>query len=196
MRVLMTKKGTLVPLLLLGALVAVGLSAGLTAANPGEAGLGAAEVLSARDHAAQRAATTMTTSVTAMLQGKPWIAGKYSTGMGETCIEIRSPEGWRSGGCMAAEGGANQKPLDLITGRTPSVTYVIGLVRRDVDHVEVTTRDCVRNTARVADNVLLHVLPNASSKAGPYRVVAEDAVGSVIETVTLPGEQGSGPPSC
>lgn len=168
----------------------------LTWASSRSSGLPPDSALQSRRDAIQAASRAMTPSITQLVEGERWIAGKYLTRLKETCLEVRAPQGWSAGTCMAPEGSANQEAIDATIGATGEFQYVLGLVRPDVAVVELVVENCSTRRLRSVDNVVLDVRPVSAEAGRPYRVIARDAAGRILGSVEFQVGEGGTRPDC
>jgi hypothetical protein len=175
------KKGYVVVLVVVA--VAVGALVGVTRAGSTDR----ASVSEARHDAAERA-QALAPQVQHVLDGEAWGAAKYTNDLGESCVEIRSPAGWRSGRCAPAG-----RVPEVTVGGTTTHTYVYGVVPSAVNAVEIIADDCSVVRAKVRDGVVLHV--TSADRSAPA-IVRTEGTGQVNRTVRLDGLKAGAAAGC
>jgi hypothetical protein len=130
-----------------------------------------------------------TTSIERTFSGTVWRAGVAVNGLGETCLDIRSPGGWQAFTCAHAN---VQEPIRAYTGGTREVGFLHGIAAPNLRGVKVVRSDCSTRELSVApDGVFLDVYDPAEPT--PYKVVGFDAVGEDVASFVFDGRGVSAP---
>jgi hypothetical protein len=125
--------------------------------------------------------------------GQTWTAGLATNGP-ETCVELRSPSGQRSGSCYSASDLAVLGPIRAYSGGIGDVRFLYGTAAPTVKTLKLVRSDCSVQTLDVAPNgVFLNI--DASSAASPYKVSALAPSGDLIASTVLRGRGVGSPPS-
>lgn len=131
----------------------------------------------ARKHAADAVEQTLKMSVSQMVDGREWAVGRFDNTFGETCVDLRSPSGWRAVNCPPASTEA--RGIVAINVGGVDTKYVYGLAGDGVARIELVTADCARFPVQLNNQVFLYILPKGSSEGDA--LVARDAFGTVID---------------
>ena len=96
--------------------------------------------------------------------GQTWTAGLAANGR-ETCVELRSPSGQRSGSCYTASDLTVLGPIRAYSGGIGDVRFLYGTAAPTVKTIKLVRADCSVQTLDVAaDGVFLSIdSPSAAS---------------------------------
>jgi hypothetical protein len=119
-----------------------------------------------RREAAESAASTFVPVVTARVGETTWAVGAFDNPLGERCVELRAPSGWRAVNCPPLD-EPDAGGMSVTWGGT-DVAYVYGVTRGDVARVQIVTDDCERHDAVAAAGVFLSA---AAFVAAPVRAL-------------------------
>jgi hypothetical protein len=134
--------------------------------------------------------TSFRPSVEERHAGQTWTAGLATNGP-ETCVELRSPSGQRSGSCYSASDLAILGPIRAYNGGMRDVRFLYGTVDSSVKSLKLVLADCSVQTLDVAPNgVFLSI--DSSSAPAPFAVRGYDAEGSLVSSKVLHGSSPSG----
>lgn len=178
----------------------IGLGAAVVAGSVAVAlwvtGQGTAEAVSpniVRKHDADAAKDSVKMSVRQVLGGQEWAVGKFTNTFGESCVDLRSPGGWRAVNCPPVT--SKGRGLEAISAGGVDTQYVYGVVGDGVAAVELVPADCARVPVASTDGVFLVVRPSTASPG--EALVARDASGAVIDQRRLgESEFPTGAPRC
>jgi hypothetical protein len=122
--------------------------------------------------------------------GQTWTAGLATNGP-ETCVELRSPSGQRSGSCYSASDLTVLGPIRAYSGGIGDVRFLYGTAAPTVKTLKVVRSDCSVQTLDVApDGVFLSI--DSSSAPSPFALRGYDAAGSLVNSNVLHGSGPSG----
>ena len=138
-----------------------------------------------RSSAFSKSEETLLPAVAQIIDGKRWWAGKFTNDLSETCVEIRSPAGWRAAHCPPHSTSADPHfAFDEVVGVTPENTWIVGLADSAVTEIRVQRDDCVSETVALNDGVFLHVFSSAERDyLRPYKLTATGIDGVEIQRV-------------
>jgi hypothetical protein len=134
---------------------------------------------------------SFTTSIERTFNGTVWRAGVAVNGLGETCLDIRSPGGWQALTCAPAN---VHEPIRAYTGGTARVGFLHGIAAPNLESLKVVRSDCsTREVAVARDGVFLDVY--GPSEPAPYKLVGFNAIGENAASLVLDGRGVSAPAS-
>jgi hypothetical protein len=134
--------------------------------------------------------------LTATANGKAWEAGRFTNEIGEACRELRSPGGWSVSNCTLSVDTFRNGPINVSLGGTQQTAYLYGLARTDVARLELSMDNCSVRRVPLRDSLFLSVFAKAEAAPSPYKLVALDSSGSVLDTVVLGGGHAGRSTSC
>lgn len=132
-----------------------------------------------RRHSFIDAAGSLKIDASTKVDGKEWGVGKYSTPAGETCVELRSPQGWRAANCVPTN--ASEEILSAVNVGGVTSKYVYGLAGQDVKSINVVMDDCGGRPAVVRSGVFLFVSQETEKDMGIQHISARGEFGQTLE---------------
>lgn len=132
-----------------------------------------------RRHSFIEAAGSLKIDARTNVDGKEWGVGKYTTSAGETCVELRSPQGWRAANCVPTS--ASSETLSAVNVGGVTAKYVYGLAAQDVESINVVMDDCGSRPAVVRSGVFLFVSQETEKDMGIQNISARGPSGQTLE---------------
>lgn len=138
-----------------------------------------------RSSAFSKSEVTLLPAVAQVVDGKRWWAGKFTNDLGETCVEIRSPAGWRAAHCPPSSRTAGpQFSFDEVVGGTADNTWIVGLADPAVTGLRLQRDDCTTTTVALNKGVFLYVFSSAErDHVRPYKLSATSLNAAEVERV-------------